>query len=357
MIVIFTLIFIAFLGFLVMINSTITDITEEEDYAAMRNFAENIKNEVILATQVHDNYLRRFHVPADLNGKEYNAYLRGDILDIELKESYEITKTYTTALPVEVKGGFIEDKTQNLTDHCITKNNFDGVRIARNQVSLELYDLNGLPIQSEEEFTSLSKGKTFYVYARMSCVEDIRGVQFTISFDENKIKHIGHSVIDRTTGEENPLFGEIIGSGNKPEGLDFSNFKPPVTAIAYMDPENSAEDNAEPYPLFYMSGELAYPEKGDDLARITIGFIARDCGTGVGNIAKIKFQVKSDAEEGNTLIQFDPEFNPDLYSLINPEIPDQVLLEDNLLVYDCKTLEKNIEALPDTKVNAKLRII
>ncbi|MBU0757112.1 MAG: hypothetical protein KKF44_03525 [Nanoarchaeota archaeon] len=363
MVMIFTIIFFTFIGFLAIIKTKIFDITDEGDYLAMQNFGENIKSEVILASQVHNNYIRWFDIPYRLNNKEYRAYIRGDILDIELLELDEPIKTYTTILPIKVKGGFIEELKHNYTDHCITKNNFDGVRIGRNQVALELYDFSGNPIEEFEGYGNVRAGSRFYVYVRLGCVEDIRGVQFTLSFDNNVVKYIGHEVIDAETGEDNPLFMKILGTD--PRGLPMRNLHPPTYALWYMDENNveSVHPRLEDYfPVFAMGGEPIGPKQGRDLARISVGFVARDCGTGIGNVAKLTFQALDVPGEEETLIQFDPEFNPDAYNTIESSlelnyISSSLKLDENLLVYDCKTLSRTIEPLPDTKVDARIRVL
>jgi len=363
---IFVLIFIAFVGFLVIVKDIVSDIRDEEDYETMRNFAESIKNEVNLASQVQDNYLRSFNIPLKLNGRDYVAYIDGDILDIILYDHGFQIKNYTTTLPVIVKGGFVEDKDADFLDHCITKSKSDGIRIARNQVALELRDING----GTRTDNTIARGNYFWAYARVSCVEDIRGVQFTLRFDSTKLEYVSHEVIDSTGLDDNPLFLEM--AGLNPEGLDFRGavFAPPHTAIDYWDPLNGVVEspancegrtggmNLKPYPLYMDTGQKTSECEGTDMARITVGFVAKDCGTGTGNVARIKFQVKTGAPSGLTTIQFDPDFSPAEYSLVIPDLnqPTKPRLDSDVVVYDCVTLSPDLEALPDTRVNLPLLI-
>ena len=357
--IIFSLVLFVFLVFLAFVTSSISDIQENEDYIAMERFANDVKNEVILATQVHDNYIRRFDIPVTINGKEYNAYLNGNVLTIYLMQGgRKITKNHVEILPVEVKGGFIEYSKINMTDHCVTKNQYDGIRIARNQVSLEPYYLNGVPIESDQEYVPIKKGTLFYVYARMNCVENIKGFQFTLRFNGSNVEYINHSLLDRNHDFNNVLFNKIR-PRFFPLGLSYDFNK----GIDYFDEENSYKENLAncftrpsdynefPYPLYDIEGNLVGNCSGVDLSRITIGITGLDCVTGSGNIVRIKFKA---VETGTTKIEFDPEFNKEEYIKRNQTFKNNI--HDNLLVFKCNNPTPNPEAIPDSKVNAKLNI-
>ncbi|MBT4648259.1 class III signal peptide-containing protein, partial [archaeon] len=141
-ILIFTVVLSSFLLFLNIINSRLGEVQEQKEYILMQTLASNIKEEIILATQVHNNYIRRFSIPLNINTKDYNMYIEKNELKIDLYDAGnyegEPSKTVYAVLPIDVKGGFVEEKDENTLDHCVTKNQFDGIRISRNQVSLDI---------------------------------------------------------------------------------------------------------------------------------------------------------------------------------------------------------------------------
>ena len=73
-----------FVGFLYVLNIQITEIGLNEDKVAMRNLGDAIVNEVVMARQVHANYLRKFEIPGTLNGKNYSI----SMLDIGPSKRY-----------------------------------------------------------------------------------------------------------------------------------------------------------------------------------------------------------------------------------------------------------------------------
>ena len=77
-IMIFTLILAAVIGFIVIINSRLSDISEQQEDLLMKNLANNIKSEVILASSVNNNYFRRFEVPVKISGRNYRIDLNFD---------------------------------------------------------------------------------------------------------------------------------------------------------------------------------------------------------------------------------------------------------------------------------------
>ena len=295
-IIIFTLVFFALIGFIYIINIRLSDISEKQELMLMRNLANNIKSEVIIASSVNNNYLRRFDIPTKIKGKEYNMSIDNDELIIELIENDHVVREYFTVFPVHVKGTFVEDINYETTDHCITKNDFDGIRIARNQVSL---DTNHTKIDQEESFD---------VMVSLNCVEDIRSVQFTLKYDSSKLDLIQSSVepITRYNYRDlNPLFNDVL------------------SETPYAGKISSVVD-------------LKFVEPG----RYTYGYIARECASGSGNIARISFEVKAGADPGRTTIKFDPDFK-----------------ERNLIVLDCFTNAETREGIPDSRKNLNIEII
>ena len=297
-IIIFTLVFFALIGFIYIINIRLSDISEKQELMLMRNLANNIKSEVIIASSVNNNYLRRFDIPTKIKGKEYNMSIDNDELIIELIENDHVVREYFTVFPVHVKGTFVEDINYETTDHCITKNDFDGIRIARNQVSL---DTNHTKIDQEE---------SFYVMISLNCVEDIRSVRFVIKYDPDKLELIRNSVeaITRYNYRDlNPLFDDVLSE------TPYAGKVSGVIGKKFID---AAE------------------------GRFTYGYIARECGSGSGNIARLSFQVLSDADPGKTSIEFDPDFK-----------------ERNLIVLDCFTNAETREGVPDSRKNLNIEII
>ena len=295
-IIIFSLVFFALIGFIYIMNVRLSDISERQELLLMRNLANNIKNEVIIASSVNNNYLRRFDIPTTIKGKDYNMSIDNDELLIELIENNQIVKEYFTVFPVHVKGTFVEDINYETTDHCITKNDFDGIRIARNQVSLDT------------NHTKIGQGESFDVMASLNCVEDIKSVQFTIKYDSEKLNLLSINVepITRYNYRDlNPLFDDVLSE------TPYAGKVSSVVGLKFIEP-----------------------------GRYTYGYIARECASGSGNIARLSFQVNPTADPGRTSIEFDPDFK-----------------ERNLIVLDCFTNAETREGIPDSRKNLNIEII
>ncbi len=296
-IIIFSLVIFALIGFIYIMNIRLSDISERQEFLLMRNLANNIKNEVIIASSVNNNYLRRFDIPTTIKGKDYNMSINdNDELLIELIENNRIVREYFTVFPVPVKGTFVEDINFETADHCITKNDFDGIRIARNQVSL---DTNS---------SRFSQGDIIEVMVSLNCVEDIKSVQFTIKYDSEKLELIINSVepITRYNYRDlNPLFDDVL--SETPYAGKISS----VVGLKFVEP-----------------------------GRYTYGYIARECASGSGNIARLSFQVNPTADPGRTSIEFDPDFK-----------------ERNLIVLDCFTNTETREGIPDSRKSFDIEIV
>jgi len=296
-IIIFSLVIFALIGFIYIMNIRLSDISERQELLLMRNLANNIKEEVIIASSVNNNYLRRFNIPTKIKGKDYNMSIENDELIIKLIENNQVVKEYFTVFPVPVKGSFVEDINYENTDHCITKNDFDGIRIARNQLSL---DTNS---------TRFSPGDVFNVLVSLNCVEDIRSVQFTIKYDPNKTRLIRNTVEPVTRHNYpnfNPLFSDVLSI------TPYAGKISQLIGLKFVDDTNG---------------------------RFTYGYIARECASGSGNIAKMSFEVLPTAA-GRATIEFDPDFK-----------------ERNLIVLDCYTNAETRESVPNSRKNLNLQII
>jgi hypothetical protein len=256
-VLIFALVFIALTGFLYIINQRISQISESHELLIMKDLANNIKNEVILASTVNNNYIRRFDIPSFINGKKYSMMIKNNELTINLFEEDMKTRTYFTVFPVSVKGGFIDDITINTTQHCITKNNYEGIRIARNQVSL---------VPGTE---TVKKNSNFNITVNLNCVQNMKSAQFTIRFNASQVQIIPSGITPLT----------IL--NKKGQNALFNDF---LLELSYTDPE-------------YMDipGGI-----------FTYGFIATECETGSGEIVRIPFRVTDAMNPGEQItIDFD----------------------------------------------------
>lgn len=298
-ILLFSLIFASLIVFIYSINKRVIEIDKREENLILRNLVNDIEKEVILAASVKNNYLRRFNLPNRISGSTYNMTLDKDVLIIHLIENDEVKKEYVSILPRPVKGGFIEDINENTTGHCITKNDFDGIRISNNQAS----------ISSNE--SDLTIGETFEIVVSLNCVEDIRSVRFTLKYDPeyiHPIKENNRVVVEPMSlivKSPNPLFEEFI-----------------------FDTSYSGEFIAQGNTKKYYEDEIN--------GRYTHSFIGRDCATGSGNVAKLYFRA---IKSGHTEITFDNDF-----------------FGQELMIVDCGANEFTKEGIPDSKSGVELKI-
>jgi len=225
----------------------------------MKNLANNIKNEIILAGSVSDNYLRNFDIPFSLNGKKYQMEIDDDELVIKLYENEREIGNFLFILPTKIKGTFIEDINENTTKHCITKNNYDGIRISSNQASLDV------------NFSEIETDKEFDLFVSLNCVENVKSFQFTIKYDPLKLTLLRNETLIRKDNINlNPLFEDIAGK-----------------VIPFI-----------------------FPHTDESIGRSSFGYIGSSCVTGSGNVAKLVFKVNEDVS-GETEIKFDDTYYRD----------------------------------------------
>ncbi len=301
-ILIFSLVLVVLIGFFYIIKVRITEISEEKEDSIIRNLANSIKNEVMLASSVNNKYLRRFDIPYRINGKEYKMYILNDELTINLFENNEIVKTYFTVFPVRVKGTFVEKLMMNTTKHCITKTDIDGIRISQNQASIDALERD--TYRQDEIDIEVNANEEFYLLMSLNCVENLRSVHFTISYDSAFLELLEVSEVDKYKRELNPLFESVI--------------------LYNYEGRDPIKINDEYYD---------YITDG----RYTFGMISEECSSGSGTIAQFKFKAKAVTEK--TEVGFEELFG-----------------DKNLRLLDCNTNEFTKENLPDTKKAAIVRI-
>src|SRR3989338_2077997 len=186
---VFGLVLLASGIFLKVLNSKVSDFQDQEDFVLMQNLASVLRNEVLLATQVNNNYIRQFVIPPNLNGKNYSLALEKDILSINI--TGEKGKSVAVIFPAEIKGGFLEKNHPGFLNYCITKNSND-IRISRNLVSLELASVNGDYVVLS---SSIKKKDTFTLYLRSDCVFNLQSVSFDLVYSP-KVSFQGAKVPD-----------------------------------------------------------------------------------------------------------------------------------------------------------------
>lgn len=305
-IIIFGIVFFVLIGFIYIINNRISNINEDKEYIEVKNLIDNIKNEIMLASSVNNNYYREFYLPVKLYGYDYLINLSNDEMQISLFEkglNNRIRNNYFTILPLKIKGGFSEKINESTKKHCITKNNIDGIRISINQASLDSKQSN---IYDEYDL-EVNEGEEFDLYVNLYCVYNIRSVQFTIKFDPNLLELKGYSIINEYSNEYN-LFDEV-------DLLTLSSSNVTLNGIEY-----SLND--------------------DTIGRRTFAVIGENCATGSGSIIKLKFSSKNVDQETITKIKFDEDLG-----------------EYSLRILDCNFNAYTSKDLPDTRKEAVIRII
>lgn len=293
---IFTLVILALSGFIYIINIRLTEIRSEQETLVMKNLARNIENEVVLASSVNNYYVRRFDIPTKLLGKDYDLKIEENVLVINLLQDNISQKEYFTPLPLNVKGTFVQDINENTTQHCITKNNLDGIRISRNQASLDTNVSNVL------------MGDEFDVFISLNCVQNAKSIQVTIKYDSDSLELLENKV-------------EPVVRSN----IKLKNYNPLFSGYHKI--------------LDYSKASGKYIHEG----RYTYGYLGKGCASGSGNIAKLRFKVLDSATPGTTKIQFDEGFETQFD-------------EENIRILDCSTNKFTVEGLPDTKTDAVIRI-
>lgn len=292
-----SLVFLFFTGFLALTHSQYADLNEKKSYAAMTDLANSIRNEVMMATKVHNNYIRNFEIPYKINGKDYHILLEKDVITITNEDNASVT----IVLPTDVKGKFIERTELGQLKHCITKNELDGIRISRNLASIELEQDALLKDSNNDGILDIPAGNEFYAYVRMNCLDNIQTVGFTLQ--------LNNLYFDPATGYE----------------------------LIYQYNELGELQDQFNNPFFYETPDEKFIlEKWDYTTRRLSFIIPQKKGqasSGSGNIIKLRLKAIS---SGKAAIDF---------------VPDTIILVD----ITATPLTK--EALPSSNLGAEIKVI
>jgi len=299
LVLIFAFILTVFIALMGALSTQFSQLSKEKDQAALDTLANVIRNEVFLATQVSNNYIRKFELPSRLNGREYSLSIDdGDLLVIQNEDSL----LSTTLLPVLVKGGFIGEIEPGQLEHCITKSQFDGIRISKNQASVE----PNLTDSGDDGIPDIAAGETFWVYVRVNCLEDVKAIQFVLQFDQEKLAFLDEQVLYQKDARgqfvftaENPFFPREFDGITGRAGR----------SVQFWDP---------------------------DAGTVGLVFIAQEAGSGSGNLARLQFRAEG---EGRAAIAFHPQHE-----------------DKNLVLLDIKTGKETKKGLPPSKIGAELMV-
>ncbi|MEM3374294.1 MAG: cohesin domain-containing protein [Candidatus Woesearchaeota archaeon] len=308
-ILIFGIVFLVITGFIYLITNRISEISQEKENQEIINLINDIKNEIIIASSMHNNYYREFELPTRLMGYEYTLNLSNDEITLIIFDKYylggnkKVKKTYNSILPTFVKGNFAEKINETTNRHCITKSDKDGIRISKNQASLESKQSN---IYSKYDVI-VNENNEFDLYLNLYCVNNLRSIQITIKYDPNFISLERTGIITSSSYNENSLFDSVF--------------------VVNLD-NSHKEINSISYPLIS-------PSEG----RFSLGVIGNECASGSGSIAKLTFKAKNVNDDTETNINFDELFG-----------------DSNLRLLDCNFNAYSIEDLPDTKKGALILI-
>ncbi|MBN2367536.1 hypothetical protein JXC34_00830 [Candidatus Woesearchaeota archaeon] len=295
-IIIFSLVFFVLVAFIYIMNNRMSEIYEQQDELAMRALANSIKNEVVLASSVNNNYLRKFEIPTKINSRDYRIEIEDLFINIYVLENNKTVNEFFSILSIPVKGNFFENINSSTNKHCITKNNYDGVRISLNQASL---DTNA---------TEFKSGDIFEVIFSLNCVENIRTVRFTVRYEPDNLEFVDVDSIYRDARNGiNPLFEKKP----RPE-INYSD-------VAPLEVGNEYYDLVEP-------------------GRFTFSFVGSETQTGSGSIAKLFFKVISN-DTTKTKIDFDSR-----------------LQGQELVVLDITTNKFTKEGIPETRQGVEVEL-
>jgi len=175
--------FLIFIGFLAVVTNRASDISEKENIFEMQKLADAIKNEIILAAQVHETYVRKFFIPLTLNGQNYSIGLLEkeeidkEFLNISLT-NHVLSEIYT--LPLKIQGGFVDVEEGSL-DYCIAKGkSSNNIVISKNQIGLfaEQHMTDGTV------HLSANSGE-FSINVDVNCIENFQTASFSIIYQTN----------------------------------------------------------------------------------------------------------------------------------------------------------------------------
>ncbi|MBT4351837.1 hypothetical protein HOD20_04865 [archaeon] len=348
---IFVFVLVIFSIFLSITTKKLGEISDERDYIFMRDLAENIKKEIILASQVQDNYFRKFELPPNINGRNYTINVTQDELGIYLPD-----KSYYATLPLDVKGSFAESLNKDTLKHCITKNAWDGIRISLNQVSIEYAQIengvdNGIPIDDPDKWINiedlddsffddgghliLKEDQYFAVYVRINCVENIRTIRTIIDTEPSFAEMKSMEYIFREKTQEN-IVSEFFGT------VPLVDTPNPFFREFGLLTRHATNDKSD---LNFDSEGNGILWNDDDEQRHTFNLFTKTCEDGSGNIYKLIYQVNDDLELGDDgfEIRFDPNFTH--------------VESSSVMAIECRKGAKlNSEVVPSTKVSAKFVI-
>ncbi|MBT3720966.1 DUF4215 domain-containing protein [archaeon] len=259
-IMIFSLVFFALSGFIYVINDRMNEISVKQEELIMKSLADSIINEIVLASSFNNNYMRRFDVPVKLFGQDYNMSIEDNFIHIEVIENGNVRIEHFAAFPIHVKGSFIDEINLTNTEHCVTKNDFDGVRISKNQASLDVLS------------SSVRVGEEFELYVSLHCIEDAKSFTVTVEYD--------------------------------PDMVEFVEARPVIRSIEFKDKNPLFED----YKLIF-NFENSPEHIDDSIGRYSYGYLGSNCVTGSGNVAVLVFEAK---QSGDSKIKFDDRINENL---------------------------------------------
>ncbi|MBI4149645.1 hypothetical protein HY491_04305 [Candidatus Woesearchaeota archaeon] len=299
LVLIFAFILTVFIVLMGALSTQFSELNQEKDQAALDTLAQVIRNEVFLATQVSNNYIRKFELPSRVNGRQYTLAIEdGDLLTIQNEDSL----LSTILLPVIVKGGFIGEIEQGQTEHCITKSQFDGIRISKNQASIE----PNLTDSDADGMLDIAAGEKFWVYVRVNCLENVKAVQYILQFDADTLTFLS----DQTLYQKDSL-GQFVFTTENP---------------FFISEFDGITGRAGTSPQFWDPGQGV----------LGFIFIAKESSSGSGNLARLQFLAK---EAGQAKIAFHPQYE-----------------DKNLVLLDKRTGKETKKGLPPSKIGAEIMV-
>ncbi len=257
-IMIFVLVLFALSGFIYIINQRIFELSKKQENLVLVHLSNSIINEAIIASSANNNYVRKFDIPQKLFGKDYRMSIENSELSIVVLENNQTYLEHLAVFPIPVKGSFIQQITENTTEHCVSRST-DGIRFSRTQASID------------PNVTNPGLGDVFDVFISLHCVTDVASARFTIKYDPEALELMDMEAVPvifqkQEFRKKNPLFENVL------------------TEFPINDPELINED----------------------IARFTFGYIGTTCESGSGNFARMKFRA---LKAGETEIKFDEDVN------------------------------------------------
>jgi len=290
--------FLIFIGFLAVVTNRASDISEKENVFEMQKLADAIKNEIILAAQVHETYVRKFFIPLTLNGQGYEiGLLPEDDLD---KEFLNITMNNTGLsdtylLPLKIKGGFVDIQADSL-DYCVAKGkSSDDIVISKNQIGLS----EGMSMTNGE----VSLNSEFSIYVDVNCIENFQTAAFSIIFD-TKIEYKNPTrAWDDSDIKDPPNYGGAGADDCFADGCD-------IYGGNMFDEEDLAFINIQ---------DCTPPSSLKKCKAITISHVGTNGPTGSDHLVGLKFEATSSGDSSITIAD-DPEIVDSRIVFIPPSV-------------------------------------